>query len=430
MIKKQAIFFVLLLFIKFSFVLCLNSQNLELTKKRINDLASPDMHGRGYINNGAEIAAEYIRQELETAGAIPFGDSYFQNFSYSVNSFPEKVSLKVNGKKLKPGEEFMIGPASPDVKQKYNIFKPDSLMLNDTLLFLSHVFQNPELKNNLLVIDFEKVSDSNIRWFYVILTEINYLGFAGFVELLPDELMWSVRTWQAKWPLIKIRKNAFPDNAKSIRINNKSEFIKDFQAKNIIAYTPGNTDEFIVFVAHYDHLGRMGRKTFFPGAQDNASGTAMVLDFADYYSIKTPDYSIAYLLFFGEEAGLQGSKYYINNPIFDTVLIKLVINLDMVGTGDDGITIVNGAAEGYEDIFKLFSEINNEKKLLSAVNARGETANSDHYPFHKNNIKAIFIYSQGEGTFYHSVKDKPETLSYTGYNSIFKLISTFIENYE
>ncbi len=430
MYKKPIIFLILSLILKLGFTFFTDAQNLSLTQERVKTLASPQMHGRGYLNNGADKAANYIREELETAGAIPFGDSYFQYFTYDVNTFPGKTILRLDGKRLESGVDYMIGPASPTTRKKYELFRPDSVLLNDTLLFLAYVLQNPDIRNKLLTIDFDKISDTNIRWFYVILTEINYLGFAGFIELLSGELMWSVRTRQAHWPVIKIRKEAFPDNTKSLRLNIRAELIRDFQAKNVIAHLTGKRDEYIVFTAHYDHLGRMGKKTFFPGAQDNASGTAMVIDFVDYFAKTKPDYSIAFMLFFGEEAGLLGSSYYIKNPLFDTALIKFVINLDMVGTGDDGITIVNGAAEGYEEIFELFTQINEQEKLLSAVKPRGEARNSDHYPFHKNGIKAIFIYTMGDGTYYHSIKDKPETLSFAGYHGLFKLITKFIDKYE
>ena len=101
----------------------------------------------------------------------------------------------------------------------------------------------------------------------------------------------------------------------------------------------------------------MGKNTFFPGANDNASGVAMLLQLANYYSKpeNQPDYSICFIAFTGEELGLLGSKYYVQNPLFPLNQIKLLINMDMVGTGDEGITIVNTSEnlDDYEKFLKL-----------------------------------------------------------------------------
>jgi Zn-dependent M28 family amino/carboxypeptidase len=211
----------------------------------------------------------------------------------------------------------------------------------------------------------------------------------------------------------------------------KTEFVEDFQAKNVIGYIEGEKkDEFFVFSAHYDHLGRMGKKVYIPGAQDNASGTAMVLDIAEYYKENKPEYSIVFMLFAGEEAGLLGSVHYVLNPLFDLRKVKMVVNLDLVGTGDDGITIVNGANPDYSDIWQKFEKINIEKEYFTTIKARGEASNSDHYPFHAVGIPAVFIYTMGGQTYYHNPKDKPETLTFTGYDALFNLLLNFVEDYE
>lgn len=420
-------FKILFLFLSLFFSLFANSQNLDLAKERIETLCSSGLHGRGYYKDGAEKSANFIKSIFQNNQILSFEDSYFQIFNYSVNSFPGRVRVRVNGKSLNPGYDFVIGPATPTTRGRYDLIIPDSTLLNDTIKVIQELGRMANRGDKILVVDFEQISNVDIRWFYVFLIKFNYLNFGGYVELLPDELMWSVRRYQADHPVVKIRKSSFPENAQRINISVRAKHISSFEAKNVIGYIPGHKDEFIVFTAHYDHLGRMGRRTLFPGAQDNASGTAMVLDFADYYSENKPKYSIAFMLFFGEEAGLLGSRFYINNPLFDLANIKLVINLDMVGTGDNGITVVNGKTEGYEEIFSLIKEINQQNNLLPEVAARGEAANSDHYPFHRNNINAIFIYTRGEGTYYHSIKDRPETLSFKGYEGLFNLITNLIE---
>ena len=100
-------------------------------------------------------------------------------------------------------------------------------------------------------------------------------------------------------------------------------------------------DSFIFITAHYDHLGGMGKDTYFPGANDNASGDALLLSLAKYYVAHPAKYSIGFILFAGEEAGLVGSKYYTENPIVPLKNIRFLINTDLAGTGDEGITVVN-----------------------------------------------------------------------------------------
>src|ERR1043166_3939297 len=115
------------------------------------------------------------------------------------------------------------------------------------------------------------------------------------------------------------------------------------KAKNVIGYSKGSQkpDSFIVFTAHYDHLGTIGRDAYFPGANDNASGVAMMLDFARSNARKPHPYSMLFIAFAGEEAGLLGSYYYVQNPVIALSQISMLINLDLMGTGDEGMTVVN-----------------------------------------------------------------------------------------
>ena len=135
----------------------------------------------------------------------------------------------------------------------------------------------------------------------------------------------------------------------------------------------------------------MGKKVYMPGAQDNASGVALLLDLADYYSKNKPKYSIAFMFFFGEEAGLLGSLYYVLNPIFELEKIKVLLNIDLAGTGDEGITIVNAANEKYEKEWNLFQKLNSENNFFEIMKSRDISANSDHYPFHEMGVRSLLF---------------------------------------
>ncbi len=196
----------------------------------------------------------------------------------------------------------------------------------------------------------------------------------------------------------------------------------------VIACTQA-ADSFIVFTAHYDHLGKMGKETIFPGANDNASGASVLLDLANYYTNKaeTGNYCYVFIAFGGEEAGLVGSKYFTEHPSFALDKIKFLINLDLLGNGEEGITVVNGRLHKKE--FETLVKINDEKGYLEAVNARGKARNSDDYYFTEKDVPAFFIYTLGKNKAYHDIYDKPETLLFPEYNDLFDLLTDFVSTF-
>jgi Zn-dependent M28 family amino/carboxypeptidase len=169
----------------------------------------------------------------------------------------------------------------------------------------------------------------------------------------------------------------------------------------------------------------------YPGGNDNASGTAMVLEMARYFSKKEnqPALSLMFVLFSGEEAGLMGSKYMAKHFPLDLQKIQLQINVDMVATGSDGITMVN--AKQFPDIFQRFVDINAKKHYLKEVTARGESCNSDHCPLYQEGVPSVFIYTRGsEATAYHIPEDSYESLPLTKFEDLFRLIRDYIQSEE
>lgn len=206
-----------------------------------------------------------------------------------------------------------------------------------------------------------------------------------------------------------------------------TSFVPEIKSSNVTGYIWGKavTDTFIVFTAHYDHLGMLGRYVIFPGANDNASGTAMLLTLAKYFSRpeNQPNYSIAFIAFAGEEAGLLGSMHYVRNPIIPLKKIKFLVNLDILGTGDEGITVVNATKHPQE--FGLLEQLNRENGWLPLVKSRGPAANSDHYPFSEAGVKSFFIYTMGGIKAYHDIYDRPETLPLNKFGDLFQLLIAF-----
>jgi aminopeptidase YwaD len=179
----------------------------------------------------------------------------------------------------------------------------------------------------------------------------------------------------------------------------------------------------IVITAHYDHLGGMGNNTYFPGANDNASGVALMLRLAKFYAANPQKYSLVFIAFSGEEAGLLGSKYFTEHPLVDLKKIRFLINTDLAGTGEEGITVVN--ATQYKKEFALLNQINEEFRYLVKINSRGKAANSDHYWFSEKGVPSFFIYTMGGIRAYHDIYDRAETLPLTEHDDLFRLITRF-----
>ncbi len=132
------------------------------------------------------------------------------------------------------------------------------------------------------------------------------------------------------------------------------------------------------------------------------------------------------MAFSGEEIGLLGSKYYTEHPLFPLSNIRFLINMDIMGTGDEGITVVNGTI--YNRAFNDLVKINDTLQLLKLIKPRGETANSDHYFFYKNHVPSIFIYTMGGIKAYHDIYDRRETLPLTNFDEVFKLLIQFTDD--
>ncbi len=408
MTLKKTIFLFLLVFSISAF-----SQDKNYAHRLINDLASPEMHGRGYVNKGEKIAAKYLRKEFKKNRLKSFSNNYFQKFSFSINTFPEPISVSIDGKELEPGTEFLIESSSPAITGTYNL-----VWINNTKIDKEKYL---DLLNKFIVTKLKQKE----------LADLDLPKFKGILKLNEKKLWWHVSNGrkQGDYVSLKIKKDAIPQEASNITISVQNKFFDDYKTQNVIGYIEGkiHPDSFFVFTAHYDHLGRMGTQIYFPGANDNASGTAMITDLARHYSIpeNRPDYSIVFMAFSGEEAGLVGSTYYADNPLFPLENIKFLINLDLVGSGSDGITVVNSSV--FTEAYNSLVTINNNKKYLKEIKKRGESCNSDHCPFYKKGVPAIFIYTRGkECSEYHTPDDKAENLPLTEYEDLFRLLTDFI----
>jgi Zn-dependent M28 family amino/carboxypeptidase len=170
----------------------------------------------------------------------------------------------------------------------------------------------------------------------------------------------------------------------------------------------------------------MGQETYFPGANDNASGTAMLLELAHYF-VEHPmkKVNVVFMSFAGEEAGLIGSHYYVEHPLFPLEKIKFLTNVDIMGSGEEGITVVN--ATKFPAEFSALQQINKNEEYLVKIGSRGPAANSDHYFFTEAGVPAFFIYTMGPNKHYHDVEDTYKELSFSEFGDLYRLLIDFAE---
>ena len=403
----------------------LYGQDIDYAGKIISELASEQYHGRGYVNDGDRKAAGFIANEFLENGLTPFDNGYLQEYSFPINTFPYNLMVVAAGSLLKPGVDFIVSSASPSVRGTFALV----WLLNDSLFERGRDtrFDDTDLSDKFIVTD----------KYHKDLKKENYFGSKGVIILREDHetLWWHVSNGGEvlDFVTLDIKRSKLPEDAGQISLDIRNFYIENHIAFNVAAFVPGivEPDSFIVFTAHFDHLGMMGPEVFFPGANDNASGTAMVLDLARHYATQgnEPYYSVAFITLSGEEAGLHGARHFADNPLFPLEKIKLLVNFDMVGTGSNGIGLVNG--EIFSGDYERLAALNQEGNYLEQVKQRGESCNSDHCPFYEKGVKAFFIYAMGPGSgAYHSMEDTPANLSLSGYEGIFRLMLDFARSYQ
>ncbi len=424
--KKSVLLLSFLLIISFKS----SAQVLEYAKEVVGTLASDKYKGRGYVDNGDKLAAEFIRSEFEKIGLLPYSNNYNQSFTTPVNTFPNAISLKLNGKKLIPGKDFLVGAGSPSIKGSFSTVSLSVAEMINEKVFIEKLSQTtgkfiviPPYDKDL----FSKEENDRINAVIGFLKYHENNPSKGTIFLTDNKLTWAGSTSVYPKPHFTISSEAFNEELTDIEVNLKNKFYQKYKTQNVLGYIEGtNTDSLIVLVAHYDHLGMMGKTATFNGANDNASGVAMLLNTAKYYAQNKPTYTTAFIAFGAEELGILGSKYFTENPLFELSRIKFLINFDLTGTGEDGIQVVNGSV--YQEKFNQLRQINSDNNLLAEVKIRGAACNSDHCMFDKKNVPSFFIYTLGGIKAYHDIYDRPETLPLTEFEDYYQLILLFVES--
>jgi aminopeptidase YwaD len=188
----------------------------------------------------------------------------------------------------------------------------------------------------------------------------------------------------------------------SVKLQLNVDIQRDIRAvHNVAAYLPGTTDEYVIIGAHYDHLGLGGPNSLapdktgtpHPGADDNASGTAGMLELARSFAAQ-PKHKrgILFLAFSGEELGLLGSSYYVNHPELPLAKAAAMINLDMIGRAQDGKVHLSGMGTG-TTLQSTVDEVAARYDLKLVMAQKDGYGPSDHMSFTLKQVPVLFFFT-------------------------------------
>ena len=201
-------------------------------------------------------------------------------------------------------------------------------------------------------------------------------------------------------------------------------------SKNVIGYIDNNVEHTIVIGAHYDHLGYGGEGSLHVGseihngADDNASGTALMLDLSSQLKFSNRNNNYLFIAFSGEEMGLLGSNYFVKNPTIDLSSINYMINLDMVGRlKEDKSLAIYGV--GTSPIFKQTINSNNES--FNLIENESGVGPSDHTSFYINDIPVLHFFT-GQHSDYHKPSDDADKVNFDGVKEISDYIFSIISD--
>ncbi len=434
--------------------------------KTVEYLASEKLQGRLPGSQGYKLAADFMANEFAKLKLKPIGENYFQKLKVEYNEIlpPEHFAIIKNGKKIiyQIGKDYVYRgfSGSGNITAKvvfcgYGLSQPN-LNYDD--------YANIDVKDKVVIvfkynphwnIDGKNFSDGNPREKAIVAAKhgakgILFVSFPNdnepqkpigsvvhgngeqminFPEIhidlpLADELF-DGSGLTLKDLQTKIDSTHKPYSVKlnhQVEIEVNTHYEKEKEVENVVAILEGTDEklknEYLIIGAHLDHVGSQAGKIFFPGANDNASGSAVLLEVAKEFSKHKNKRSVVFVFFASEEQGLNGSTYFANNLSFAKEKVIAMINIDCVGFGD---SIQIGGGKSSPQLWNIAKSIDekNDKLLVSNTWAGG---GADAEPFFQIGIPTLYFVSTNSYKHLHMLSDKPETLNQNLLESIANLV--------
>jgi len=436
----------------------------ESLKQHVYTLASDSLKGRNTGSEGEHKAASYIIENFEAHGLKPFNDTtYLQNiglwswhwgtmaFSHegknlehykdivNLSSSPIEPSLTTKAVYLADGNDSILNAIDLEGKiavvllenlKRWYSLSSKTKRKGAVALFVVHPTDEQaftKLATSMETVHKQQSIYKNRPSFSAHLSKAFAIEQSTLAQLFDTSFDKLVKTSDLK----KIKKLNQPKITISCPI-----IIEKAEANNVAGYLPGkdNTTDAIVITAHYDHIGER-YNGICVGADDNASGTAAVMELAKAFApLKGKlDKNLIFLTTSGEEKGLLGAFYFADHPNEHRFNIKANVNIDMIGRIDSThksnyiYTIGNNH---YPEFDSLLHVANNEIEPLHIQYDYNESQGfdnflrlSDHYAFHRLNIPVMGFFS-GLHKDYHKPSDTPDKIDYNEMTQRVKLIFT------
>jgi len=428
-------------------------------------LASPELKGRGTGDPGLEKAARYIERQFRAAGLQPLSQGYFQKFPVTTKARlgpRNRFEFSENGRRktLRVQQDFIPFNFSASGKLAggvvfagYGITAPEyhyddyaGLDVRGKLvLVLRHEPQENDEKSVFLgklltqhALFWTKAANAKRHGAAALLVvgdPVHHPGdrdelwkfgrFAGPMDAGIPAMQVKVAVaeeWLAASGKkldqvaeaidkdLQPRSFALPG---SIEVHAEADLRREVKTvRNVCGFLPGASDEYVVIGAHYDHLGLGDQNSLapsqagqvHPGADDNASGTAGVIELARWFGSQPKQKrGLLFLAFAGEELGLLGSRYWVDHPELDQGKAVAMINLDMIGRVRDHKVYVGGAGSG-TTFQTLLDRVLPQHNLKADGISGAEAGASDHASFLSKQTPALFFFS-GLHADYHKPSD-------------------------
>jgi len=445
----------------------------------IETLASDEFEGRGTGQVGIDKAADYIAEVWSSMGVLPGGDldTFFQNFELPLSQQlgpNTRLTIGTKGRTIRvpalADEEFVPLPWSSDESFEGNVVFAGYGIINEDMKYDDYADLDVEGKVVMVLRrapDFESFPRGDQAFVAkamkakergaVALLIVNKNGNQSLYDFTNAGRGrdYGIPMFHITPPLATRMLNAAgEDDIESIQrridetkqpyraalegvsIKGRAELKPVLTpVKNVVGIIPGSgpqSDEYIVMGGHYDHLGirNKGKPNFNPetdisnGADDNASGIAMLINFAKIFTRdgNRPNRTLVLIAFTAEEIGLLGSRYYADNPTIDLDKAAAMLNFDMVGRLKDNKLDIGGMRTGnFEDLARELAA----KYDIDIQDGGGGQGPSDHTHFYRKEVPVMFFFT-GIHPQYHRPQDDTPLINEEGSMRIARLATDII----
>lgn len=410
---------------------------IENLKKHISYLADDKLEGRRAGTAGEKLAMEYIESRFQQSGLQPGpAGGYAQTFGIAEGKSYQPSYLVINGDSISR-EQFFPLPASPEQQLQAT----PSMALKEAKVpwftDLKETLQTAQANPHFSLPEYlATAAKSSAKKGATALIVYNSDEKAAELQYNPKEAADDLTI-----PVIcvshEVAKKYFKDETATLDVRAGIRFQRMERAgHNVMGFINNGAASTVVIGAHYDHLGRgedggsllaSKEPLIHNGADDNASGTAALIELARLLkkgAFKNNNFLL--IAFSGEELGLFGSKYFVDHPGFDLSKINYMINLDMVGRLGDPKGVLTIGGYGTSPLWpQLFKAVGNNDYFSNKYDSSG-AGPSDHTSFYRKDIPVLFFFTGLHGD-YHKPTDDADKINYTGEYRIIQYILALIK---